>query len=148
MDVRRSRARRTLGSLAAVTAGIATVAIPTVAAAFIAINQLTVNPVKQGVWEVVGNAGSSPAQLWCAAGDYGLRVEKLPSSHRIYLYRARGLGETENRSNTAQFSAAPPPSGALSPGLTLDMKRVGDNMTIAFARSYCGDERDGSVWVN
>ena len=66
-----------------------------------------------------------------------LRVLSMPTSQRFYIYRGRGMGETERRSNTVQFSVNPPPSGAIAPGISLNMSAVGDNMTVASARFYC-----------
>jgi len=127
---------------AAAAAMVLGLGLPSSGLAWVAINGLDVNPVKKGVVEVVGRAGSGGQQLWCAGGDYMLRVLRIPTSHRFYIYRGRGMGETEHRSNTVQFSVSPPPSGAIPPGISLDMSKVGDNMTIASARAYCDADLD------
>lgn len=115
---------------------------PVAAPAWQADNLLTVNPLSGGGFEVVGAPGSGGPDFWCAAGDYAMRVLGADSTQRVYLIRSRGAPETSNRTSSVQFSLTPPPGAVPRDGLFLSMRRVGDNLSVAFARNYCLDRKN------
>ncbi len=104
-------------------------------------NRHTVNPVSDINFEVVGRPGSSGVQFWCAAGDYARQVLGVSSVQRIYLVRGPAPAVTRNWNRAVLFSLVAPQGADLRPGLTMSMKRVGDNMNAANAQTYCLDEK-------
>ena len=121
--------------LASVGLVLSVLALP--AQAYRALNWLQVNPVREGVFEVVGQPGSGPAQYWCAAGDFARQVLGVAANQRIYIARGRGPSETTNRRSAVQFSLTPPPGADTTPGLSLSVTRPGENLRAAAARFYC-----------
>ena len=115
------------------------VGLPATAGAWEAENRLTVNPVKDGVFEVVGRPGSAGAEFWCAAGDYALRVLDAGADAPVYIVRARGTPVTSDRKSGVQFSLSAPTRATPASSLFLSMRNVGDSLNVAFARSYCVD---------
>ena len=71
--------------------------LPLASGAWQADNLLTVNPLPNGVFEVIGRPGSAGSDYWCAAGDYALRVLGASGTQRIYITRGRGTPETSDR---------------------------------------------------
>ena len=71
-----------------------------------------------------------------------MRVLGADSTQRVYLVRSRGAPETSNRTSSVQFSLTPPPGAGPRDGLFLSMRRVGDNLSVAFARNYCLDRKN------
>lgn len=112
-------------------------ASPGAALAFFALNRLEVVPLSNGVFEVVGRVGSAAADFWCGAGDYAISHLRAPASQRIYMWSAIAPSQTRPGRNAIQFALSEPPGGAVSPGFTLSMKRVGDNMRASQAQGYC-----------
>lgn len=111
--------------------------LPVSASAFIAENRLQVNPLPNGGFEVIGQPGSGPAQYWCAAGDYALRVLGAGASRPVYMTRGIGAPVTSDRKSAIQFSLSAPEGGQAADSLTLSLDRVGDRLSVAFASNYC-----------
>lgn len=124
-------------TLAALAVALAPAILPGSAAAWVAGNSQHVNPVSPDVFEVVGRAGSSNVDYWCAAGDYARRVLDAPLHQRIYLVRGRAHAETENRKSAVQFSLLQPVDADTRTGLLLSATRVGENLSAAMAFNYC-----------
>ena len=125
-------------------------AIPTSAFAFQAWNGLRVNPEGPAAFEVVQRYGRIGAtDIWCAAGDYALRALGMPGSQRVYLTEGKHFARTETRERYAySFSLTPPPEAEQLAGqlaLTLNLKRIGDSLSVTSARQYC-DTRLGERW--
>ena len=113
--------------------------VPEVALAWRAWNRHEVLPVADGVFEVVSRVGSGPRQFWCGAGDYVYRKMGAPGVQRIYIHEA--IGESVNRpgKKSVKFSLTPPLDVSTSPGYSLSVKAVGDNLSAASAQQYCYD---------
>lgn len=124
-------------------------AAPGMALAFWAWNQHEVLPVSEGVFEVIGEVRSGPSDYWCGAGDYAMRVLRVPVVQRIYTWR--GIGPSVNRPGrkAMQFAFAAPEGADTSPSVSLSLTRTGDNMTAALARQYCYGNADPlERWLN
>ena len=106
-------------------------------AAWRALNFLEVIQISDTVWEVIGEPGSWAVEYWCGAGDYATSVLRSRATTRVYVWRAVGPSQARPGRTSVQFSFAPPPGADTRTGLTLDIKRAGDNLTAAAARQYC-----------
>lgn len=115
----------------------ALVLVPGWGLAYRAINRHEVYPVSETVFEVVGRVGSSAADYWCGAGDYIQNALGYEVVRRIYIWRAIGPSETISGKKAVQFALAPPKGADATPGLSLSVKAVGDNLTAAAAFRYC-----------
>ena len=102
-----------------------------------AYNTHVVVPVSQTVFEVVGRPGSSAANYWCSAGDYVRHRLRMKATTRIYIWQAIGPSVSYSNSKAVQFSLNSPVEPPLSPGYSLSVKAVGDNLTAAAAYQYC-----------
>ena len=114
---------------------------PVAALAWTADNRLDVNPLPNGDFEVIGDPGSGGSDYWCAAGDYALVVLGAQGTDRVYITRGRGTPETSNRKSGVQFSLTAPATAPQGLQLFMDMRRVGDNLGVTFARNYCLDRK-------
>ena len=122
-------------SAAALGAVLALTALP--ASAWRAHNRHEVLPVTNGVFEVVGQVGSSAADFWCGAGDYIYAYQSKRSVQRIYIWRGLGPSATRPGKKSVQFSLTPPPGADTSPTMALSYDDVGDNLRAAMAQQYC-----------
>lgn len=109
------------------------------ASAFTASNYMRVNPVSADVFEVLPRGAARTNDYWCAAAEYLLYNGITSATQRIYVVRAMGPGQTANRRSAVQFSITPPPGIDTTPGLTMSVQRVGENLSASLARSQCGD---------
>lgn len=121
-------------------------AVPTVASAFWAWNRHEVQNVGNGVFEVVSRVGSAPTDFWCGAGDYAIRVLGAPVTSRIYLWQGIGPSTVRSGKKGVQFSLNPPAGADTSPGLSVTVKRVGDNMSASMAQGYCYNRVSDELW--
>ncbi|MFT7597004.1 MAG: hypothetical protein ACI8R4_004347 [Paracoccaceae bacterium] len=101
------------------------------------INRHEVYPVSDTVFEVLNDVGSGAVDYWCGAGDFARQVMGTPAAQRIYIWRGIGPSATRQGRRSVQFSLTPPPDADTTPGLSLSVKKVGDNMTSALAYQYC-----------
>lgn len=117
----------------------ALVMVPVAVLAFTAQNRLNVNPVNANVFEVIGRAGSSGADFWCAASDFAHRQLRAPWQSKIYIARSRGASVTSNRRSAVHFTLDPAAAGItpIDPSPSLNALRVGDNMSVQLARTFC-----------
>ncbi|WP_157960258.1 hypothetical protein [Albibacillus kandeliae] len=130
-----------LKSLSIMAVALTMTATSVTAAPWVALNRNKVNPLPDGSFEVIARPGDGGAQLWCAAGDYAVRVLRARAADRIYITRGRAAPETGAGKSAVQFSMTPPPG--VTPGqktVLLNMKTVGDNLSSAFAQNYCNLE--------
>lgn len=115
---------------------------PGTVAAWRAINWHDVFPVSKTVFEVIGRPGSGAADYWCGAGDFVRHAMQAGATRRIYIWRAIGPSVTQPGYKAVQFSLNAPENVSTSPGYSLSVKAVGDNLTSALAYQYClGDDR-------
>lgn len=123
-------------------------ALPGAVPAWQAWNFHDVYPVQKGVWEVVKRPRSAAWDFWCAIGDFALAELRVGATQRIYLWRGLGPSVTRSGYKAVQFSLTPPAGADTTPGLTLSVNRVGDNLTAAAARQYCFGMADpGDFWL-
>lgn len=94
-----------------------------------------VTPLKDGTYQVKPVGGSSAAvTYWCGIGDFAVRTLGVSNAQRIYISKAYEKGV-----RTVNFSLTPPPDVDTTPGYSLTVKRVGENMSAASAQDYCYD---------
>ncbi|MGR3760165.1 hypothetical protein ACUXV3_08520 [Roseobacteraceae bacterium NS-SX3] len=113
--------------------------LPAAAAAWTAWNRHEVFPVAKGVWEVVSEVGSGAQDYWCGIGDYAISQLRTRATQRIYIWRGVGPSITRPGRRAVQFSLVPPAGADTSVGISLGVKRAGDNLNAATARGYCYD---------
>jgi hypothetical protein len=116
---------------------VSLVLTPGWASAWRAINRHEVFPVSKTVFEVIGRPGSGAADYWCGAADFVRRTIRNTATQRIYIWRAIGPSQTQSGKKAVQFSLSPPINADTSPGYSLSVKAVGDNLTSAAAYQYC-----------
>lgn len=109
---------------------VALLAFAAPANAFLAQNGLVVEPRGGTDFTVPYTIASSPRAFWCAAGDYAIRVLKLPKATRIY----RTSPPPRRSGQGMNFSLDP--SRATHPGLVRIARSPG--LTAAYARFQCG----------
>lgn len=110
--------------------------------AYRAYNWHDVFAVSETVFEVIGRPGSGAADYWCAAGDYVRHALRDKATRRIYIWRAIGPSVIQSGRRAVHFSLTAPENASTSPGYSLSVKAVGDNLTAAAAFQYClGDDR-------
>lgn len=115
----------------------ALMASPVPSAAWTAMNSQRVYGLSATSFEVVGRSGSTNTDYWCAAGDYARRVLDVPVSQRIYIQSGLAAAETQDRKSAVQFTLQPPADADLRPGFLVSIRRVGENMSMSGAWSYC-----------
>ncbi len=93
-----------------------------------------IRPVEDGVYEVKAIGSSAPVNYWCGIGDFAIRQLRVQRSQRIYVWKAYEPG-----ARTVQFSLKPPPGADTTPGYSITVKRVGENMSASSAQNYCYD---------
>lgn len=94
----------------------------------------TVTPMNNGVYEVAVSGSSAPVAYWCGIGDFAIRSLRTKATQRIYIVRAYEKGV-----RTVQFSLTPPDGVDTTPGYSITVKRVGENMSAGSAQGYCFD---------
>ncbi|SMO58138.1 hypothetical protein SAMN06265380_102401 [Ruegeria faecimaris] len=94
----------------------------------------TVTPRDNGVYEVATSGSSAPVAYWCGIGDFAIRTLRTKSNQRIYITRAY-----DKQTRTVQFSLTAPEGVDTTPGYSVTVKRVGENMSAASAQRYCSD---------
>ncbi|MGI9368004.1 MAG: hypothetical protein ACR2O2_04120 [Ruegeria sp.] len=95
--------------------------------------------VSDGVFEVVSLSGSAPVAYWCGAGDFAIRNLRTQATQRIYIWKAYGPSVSQPGKKAVQFSLSPPEGVDTTPGYSVTVKRVGENMTAGSAQGYCYD---------
>jgi hypothetical protein len=111
--------------------------VPGWGAAWRALNWHEVFPISETEFEVVSRVGSGAADFWCGAGDFARSKLGAGATQRIYIWRAIGPSVTRPGKKAVQFSFSPPPGANVTPGYSLSVKAVGDNLTSAAAFQYC-----------
>lgn len=93
-----------------------------------------IRPIGDGIYEVKAIGSSAAVNYWCGIGDYAIRQLGVPRSQRIYVWKAYEKG-----ARTVQFSLKPPPGADTTPGYSITVNRVGENMSASSAQNYCYD---------
>ncbi|MEP2717594.1 hypothetical protein [Pseudophaeobacter sp.] len=117
----------------------ACIVFATSVSAFTSRDGSRVNPVSQGVFEVIPRAGGLGRNYWCAAGDYAHRALKASWNAPVFISRGRGPSETTNRRSAVQFTLESSRAGSPSTGSfgSVNSLAVGDNMTVQNAFNFC-----------
>lgn len=126
------------------------IAVPGWALAWWAWNRHEVFPIGDGIVEVIGEPGSGAQDYWCAIGDFATSQLRVPAAQRLYTWRGVGPSVARPGRKAMQFALSAPKGADTTPGFTLSLKRVGDNMTAAMARQYCfgGKFDPWDRWLN
>ena len=103
------------------------------AQAFLASNDLKVEPAAGGAFHVPYPGLSGARDFWCAAGDYVVRELGLPPDTRIY----RTSSPPRRAGEGITFSLSP--ENARRPGLVHFGPGMG--LTAAHARQFCETDR-------
>ena len=135
------QAPRTVSRLPGLALNAALMLAPLAAWAFLAENRAEVLPVSDGVFEVTNSGGSAAQHYWCGAGDYAISQLRTGATQRVYIWQALGPSVNRPGRKSVQFALQPPPGANTTPGYSLSVRAVGDNMTAAAAREYCWDFR-------
>lgn len=123
----------------AVVLTIVALALPASATAFTSRDGTRVNPVKDGVYEVIPRTGGHGRSYWCAAGDYAQRALKAPWDARIYISGGLGVSETSKRRSAVQFTLQSDLAGAPGDGQfgSVNSLARGDSRRVRDAYNYC-----------
>lgn len=105
--------------------------LATPAAAFTAQNGLVVEPQGAAGFSVPWRGRSGPADFWCAAGDYAIRVLHLSPADRIYR-----ASEPPRRAGQPVDFTLNPDEAASSTGL-FTLFQQGGGLTAGHAQSLC-----------
>jgi hypothetical protein len=100
-------------------------------------NRYEIRPLQDGVFEVVSLTRSGASDYWCGAGDYARNQLRAPVTQRIYIWKAIGPSVGRSGRKAVQFSFTAPEGANTTPGYSLSVKAVGDNMTVDAAYQYC-----------
>ena len=119
------------------------IAIPGAAQSWRAMNGHEVQPLGDGVYEVVGRVGSGASDYWCGIGDYARVVLDLPGVQRIYVWRPVGPSVTRSGRKAVHFALTSPPGAKAKAknDYSLTVRRTGENLSAVMARQYCYDSR-------
>lgn len=111
---------------------------------FIASNSMVVfgDPSVPGRFEVQQRAGRGNSDYWCAAGEYAIQSLGVSPGTRVYLETPYGAGHLSSSGKTAGFTVAPDSqlrsiAATQSNGLTMGLKRVGENWSAEHGRTQC-----------
>ncbi|MGR3760167.1 hypothetical protein ACUXV3_08530 [Roseobacteraceae bacterium NS-SX3] len=125
---------------ALIACGLAAVlALPEAAAAFTTARGVRVNPVGNGVFEVIPRGAGRTGDFWCGAAEYARRELGAGWADRFYVVRGRGVSVTTGRRSAVQFTLDPQAAGvAPSRGGWLELGfRPGDSMSVQQGHTYC-----------
>lgn len=86
-------------------------------------------------FEVMGKGSASGTQYFCAAADYAYRRLGAGPADRVVLLEP--VGPSARGGNSGFFRVAPRGTVESSSGITLSMKKAGQNAQIAHARNLC-----------
>lgn len=123
---------------ATVLAASLMLALPDVSAANASRHSIRVNPVSDGVFEVIARTGNGYL-FWCGAADYVQRVLRLPWESKLYIHRGLGPSETTGRRSAVQFTLDPNLAAAAPAGgyRSVNSLQAGDTMSAIRAHEYC-----------
>ena len=105
--------------------------LATPAVAFTAQNGLIVEPRGTDGFKVPWRGKSGPADFWCAAGDYAIRVLHLSPTDMIYR-----ASEPPRRAGEPIIFTLNPEEAASATGL-FTLFRKGGGLTVGHAQSLC-----------
>ena len=123
---------------AAIAATSLMMALPDNSAAYGIRNSIRVNPVSDGIFEVIPRPVHGYL-FWCGAADYARSVLQVPWSSDLHVVRALGPSETTGRRSAVQFTldasqAAAAPAGGYR---SVNLLQAGDTMSVQEAFEFC-----------
>ncbi|MEZ5778350.1 MAG: hypothetical protein R3E44_08315 [Paracoccaceae bacterium] len=105
--------------------------VPMPASAFTAQNDLAVESEGGDAFRVLWRGPGGPADFWCAAGDYAVRVLHLPPTDTIYRASATPRRSGEPMRFSLRADAAADATGLLALGTK------GAGLSVGHAQSLC-----------
>lgn len=109
---------------------------------YLAENGRVVVPLTEGgQFEVQSRSGDAGAQFFCAAGDYAYSRQGARPVDRLVLVAPVGPGVTTGgRSAIYNVVAGQTDDSPRRDGISIDMRKAGENMSVAQARSLCNGQ--------
>lgn len=105
---------------------------------FLAVNNFRVVPSADPTrFEVVANAGGGGSDFFCAAADYAYKRLNAPTNARVVLVAPVGPSVANPGGRGAFFTVVPRGTVPPSKGISIRMRRAGENYSIAHARNFC-----------
>lgn len=100
-------------------------------------NYVVVSGPGGGEFTVLGKAGAAGPDYFCAAADYAHRRLGYPDAERVVLIAPVAKNPAYNGQRTGTFRVAS--SGQVPPrtGISVSMRKAGENLQIGHARSMC-----------
>lgn len=131
--------------IAPVLAFALSLGLPASAQAYGFADRLPSAQVNSAVFEVVSRGAQSAREYWCSAGAHARLQLGARNADRVYLARGRGPSATNPRRKSVQFTLSPAAAGIepASPGLSLTVRRVGDNLSVGQAAAFCNSTPAG-----
>ena len=115
--------------------------LPAAAQEYRSSNFMRVAPVSEGRFIISGVPRMTPQSYWCAAGEYGLRVLRLPHAQRLYV-----VGDYQRGQRRFLFSVSPAGTASEHERVKQVSVRIdGANQTIAQSLDDC---RDWHIYSN
>ncbi|MGB7241136.1 MAG: hypothetical protein WBC93_03490 [Sulfitobacter sp.] len=99
-------------------------------------SKLPVNPISTDSFEVIEAYGEGSSGIWCAAASYTIRTLGK-NRGRLYIERPRGPSVTQAGRKGVVFSTKPIPG--VEGTKNKSIKKIGANLSIAFAIQFCRD---------
>ncbi|WP_435231339.1 hypothetical protein ACMAZE_06275 [Pseudopelagicola sp. nBUS_20] len=114
------------------------VTVASQSAAFLSVNNQTVNQVNANEIEVLGKPGIRKKDFWCAVGDY-LSRNKVSWRTKVYVKSGIGQGITASSNNAVVFTLNPKVSGVeiYTKNLVTDILAVGYGRSVTGAFDEC-----------
>ncbi|AHD01488.1 hypothetical protein [Leisingera methylohalidivorans] len=127
-----------IAAAAALCASLLLVAFPDSSAAGASRHSIRVNPVSDGVFEVIPNTGNGYL-FWCGAADYAQRSLRVSRNSMLHITRGLGRSETTGRRSAVQFTLDPDLAPAAPAGGygSVNSLQSGDTMSVQEALGYC-----------
>ncbi len=116
---------------------IASLYLAAPAQAFIAENQVEVQPAGAGAFAVIDTKGIGPMEAWCAAASYAQTVLGAAAADRIYLMDGRDKGSRQPMVFTMTPSPDLKAAGKGKQTLSVSVTRDGYNLTVSHAIQFC-----------
>ena len=110
------------------------------AQAFRAESRLIVVPLNAKDFEVIEDRGEGPRGIWCAAADFARSRLGAGGGDRLYIKSGRGPSLTAVGRKGVVFTLDPARLGVEpSRGYSVSLRKVGYNLPVGHAYSFCTD---------
>lgn len=112
-------------------------AAPASAETFRAKNRVYVNPLNDGMFEVIYDINASYEGMWCAAAEYAHRRMGVPGISRVVVVEPLGPARTKPRRKGAVFKVDPNARNNSIVVMGRSLKNPGTSMSVDHAYQYC-----------